>query len=221
MTLPKWITFDAYGTLVDFALDSTAIDILGPRADTIDLDAFRERFARIRFEETAEEYRPYRDLLRHSLQRVMAEFDLEYQPSDGDALVAAVPTFGPFPDVPPVLDRLRQHCKIAIISNTDNDLIPGNLEKLGVPFDRVFTSEEIRNYKPSLKVFRYVIEELGIDRSEILHVAQGFDYDIRPAHEMGWKKIWINRRGLTGDPGYEPYEELPDLTGVPGIIGID
>lgn len=220
MALPKWLTFDAYGTLVDFALDRTTVEILGSRLDGIDQHAFLTRYQRIRFEETFGVYRPYRDLLRRSLKRITREFGLEYRAEDADALVAAVPTYGPFPDVPPVLETLGRQCKLAIISNTDNDLIPGNVEKLGVPIDRVFTAQEVQAYKPSLTVFRYMLDQLGVGWSEVVHVAQGFDYDIRPAHELGLQKVWINRRNLPGNPAFGPYVELPDLSGVPEQLGI-
>ena len=220
MTTPKWLTFDAYGTLVDFALDQTTVDVLESRLDGIDVDAFLKRYQRIRFEETFGTYKPYRDVLRRSLKRIATEFNIVLRDGDGDALIAAVPTYGPFPDVPPVLERLRQHCKLAIISNTENDLFQGNLDKLGVPIDRVLTAEQIGAYKPSLFAFRYMLRELDVSWNEVVHIAQGFDYDIRPAHEIGLNKIWINRRGLRGDPVFRPWDELPDLTGVPEQIGI-
>jgi 2-haloacid dehalogenase len=64
------------------------------------------------------------------------------------------------------------------------------------------------------------LRELGCDAAEILHVAQGFRYDIVPAHELGWARVWINRYGRAGDPHYGPYHELPDLSGLPALIGI-
>ncbi|TVR75878.1 MAG: haloacid dehalogenase type II [Sphaerobacteraceae bacterium] len=221
MAATKWLTFDAYGTLVDFDLPGAIVETLGDRAHALDLDEFLEVCARDRFEEVLGPYRPYREVLRASLKRSMERYGIEYYDSDGDFLIAAVPTFGPFPDVPPVLEQLRQHYKLVIISNTEDDLIAGNIEKLGVPIDHVITAEQARGYKPSLDVFRYTFDQIGAEPSEVVHIAQGFDYDIVPASQLGLRRIWINRRGIPGDQAYGPYDELPDLTGVPRVLGIE
>jgi 2-haloacid dehalogenase len=222
MTMPpRWVTFDCYGTLVDFDLSAATLDLLGRRAARVDLPEFFRVFENIRFHEVLGPYRPYRDVLRHSLERVMRRYGLGYRAADGEALVAAVPRFGPFPDVPPALARLRGHVRLAIVSNTDDDLIAGNLQHIGVPFDRVVTAEQARAYKPSLATFDYLLDQLGCQAGEIVHVAQGFSYDIKPAHALGWQRVWVNRFGQAGDPAYGPYHELPDLTALPVLLGID
>jgi 2-haloacid dehalogenase len=149
----------------------------------------------------------------------MTRFGLEYRPADGDEMVRAVPTFGPFPDVRAALERLRERFKLVIISNTDNDLIIHNVRNIGVPFDHVITAEQARAYKPSPRIFQHALEVLGCRPEEILHVAQGFEYDIVPAHQLGWARVWINRFGHPGDLAYGPYTELPDLTRLPSLLG--
>ena len=203
MALPTYVTFDCYGTLVDFDIDAVILRTLGSRAEGIDVDVFLREFEEIRYQEVLGTYRPYREVLRRSLARAMRRFGLPYR-DDGVAIVAAVPGFGPFPEVPPALERIRRHCKLAIISNTDDDLI----------------AEQARAYKPSPAIFRHALRELGCDAGDILHVAQGFRYDIVPAHDLGWARVWINRYGRPGDPNYGPYRELPDLAGLPALIGI-
>ncbi len=220
MTLPEYITFDCYGTLTDFDLAPATLQILQSRLDEADTGAFLSEFEKIRFEEVLGEYRPYREVLHRSLERAMDQFGLDYTDEDGDALVSAVPTFGPFPDVPPALERIRPHCKLVIISNTEDDLIAANVEKIGVPFHCVITAEQARAYKPTPAAFHYVLETLGTDKENILHVAQGFNYDIMPAHDLDWKRVWINRRNQPGNLAYGPYDELPDLSALPGLIGV-
>lgn len=216
--LPRYVTFDCYGTLTDFNLTPATLKTLGSRLDAVGTETFLRRFEEVRYEEVLGEYRPYRQILRDSLRRTLDEFGLEYRDADGQTLIDAVPTFGPFPDVPPVLARLRQHCGIVILSNTEDDLIAPNVEKIGVPFDAVITAEQARAYKPNHAAFKYMRQQLGCEADEILHVAQGFLYDIVPAHEMGWNCVWINRRNQTGDPAYGPYSELPDLSGLPELM---
>jgi 2-haloacid dehalogenase len=220
MTLPTYVTFDCYGTLVDFAIAHVTRRTLGSRLDCVDVDAFLRAFETIRYEAILGPYRPYREVLRHSLAETMHRFGLAYQEEDGAAIVAAVPTFGPFPEVPSVLERIGRHCKLVIISNTEDDLIASNVRNIGVPFHRVITAEQARAYKPSPAIFAYALRTLGCSPQEILHVAQGFAYDIVPGHDLGWNRVWINRRGQAGDPAYGPYRELPDLTRLPELIGL-
>ncbi len=220
MRLPTYVTFDCYGTLVDFAIERETLQLLGARADALPMDNFLRAFEALRFQAILEPYRPYREVLRQTLGEAMAQFGLAYQDEDGEALVAAVPTFGPFPDVPSALTRLRQRCKLAIISNTDDDLIAGNLERIGVPFDHVITAEQARAYKPSPVIFDHVLRTLGCAKEDVLHVAQGFEYDIMPTHPLGWNRVWINRDGKVGNSAYGPYHELPDLSGLPGLLGL-
>jgi 2-haloacid dehalogenase len=150
----------------------------------------------------------------------MGQFGIPYRDEDGAALVAAVSTWGPYSDVPPALERLRTRCQLVIISNSDDDIIAGNVARIGVPIDHVFTAQQAGAYKPSQVVFDYVLRALGCRKEEILHVAQGFEYDIIPAIRMGWERVWINRYGKASDTSYGPYVELPDLSGVPALLGL-
>jgi 2-haloacid dehalogenase len=221
MQLPKFITFDCYGTLVDFTLTKATLKMLGARTEQIsDMDAFLAEFSKLRFSEVLGEYQSYRQVLCRSLEKAMTQFGLDYQDADGDAIVAAVPEFGPFPEVPGVLRQLKEHCKLAIITNSDDDLIAGNVAKIGVPFDYVITAEQARAYKPTHPAFHYLLKTLGCSVDEILHVAQGFNYDIIPASELGWRRVWINRNSRAGDQKYGPYNEMPDMKGLPEFLGI-
>ena len=221
MSLPRFVTFDCYDTLVEFPIERVTQDLLGPRLEGIDLDRFFADFERLRYDTTTfGPYRPYRDILRETLAGVMEQFGLSYRPEDGAALVTAVSTWGPYPDVPPALERLRTQCKLVIISNTDDDIVAGNVARIGVPIDHVITAQQAQAYKPSLVVFDYALRTLGCEPDEVLHVAQGFEYDIVPAHQLGWTRVWINRYGKTGDPAFGPYVELPDLSGVPALLGL-
>jgi 2-haloacid dehalogenase len=197
-------------------------EILGARADTIDIDGFLAAFERLRLQTTTfGPYRLYRDILRETLAETMRDYGLPYRDSDGDALLAAVPTWGPYPDVPPALERLRQRCKLAIITNSDDDIMSSNVANIGVLIDRVITAEQAGAYKPSPVIFDFALRALGCEPDEILHVAQGFEYDIVPAHALGWRRVWINRYGKIGDTAYGPYDELPDLSGLPALLGLE
>ena len=222
MKRPLWITFDCYDTLVECPISEVSLAIIGERAQGIDRERFIADFDALRYETTTHgPYRPYRDVLRGTLAQIMERYGVPYRDGDGAALVAAVPTWGPFPDVPPALRRLREAgIKLAIITNSDDDIMSHNVANIGVPIDRVVTAEQAGAYKPSLATFAYALDRLGCEPGDILHVAQGFAYDIVPAHALGWERVWINRYGKTGDPAYGPYHELPDLSGLPELVGL-
>jgi 2-haloacid dehalogenase len=131
---PTYVTFDCYDTLVEFDIDTATRRILGARADQIDLDAFLAEFETLRYRTTTfEPYRPYRDVLRNTLAQMMERYGLHYTADDGDALLAAVRTWGPYPEVPAALERLRTRCKLVIITNSDDDIIASNVRNIGVP----------------------------------------------------------------------------------------
>lgn len=219
--LPKYITFDAYGTLLTWTLEDAAKETLGDRLNGVDWDALTNDWHHQRFEDILVEYRPYETMMRRCYGNILRKYGVNFTEADMDAMIANVLTWEPYPDVAPALRKLRQYCKIVIISNTEDRFIEKNIEKIGVPFDDFITAEQARAYKPSHKVFEYTLKKLNCDKTDILHVAQGFEFDIMPAHELGWRACWINRSGLAGDEAYKPYDEFPDLNGVLGLLGIE
>jgi 2-haloacid dehalogenase len=215
------VTFDAYGTLVDFRLNAPTVELLKDRIAEVGVDTqeFVDTFNIMRFQAVLEDYRPYEEVLRSSMEKSMRRHGLRYQDSDGDAIVALVPTFGPFPEVPDALRRLKTRYEIAIISNTQDHLIEKNIELIGVEFDHVITAEQARAYKPSRETFEYAFKKIDVDPAEVIHVAMGWEYDIIPGNDLGLKRlVWINRRSQPGSPAYK-YEELPDLARLPELLG--
>lgn len=216
------VTFDAYATLINFELAPTTLKVLADRLDLdgLDVDEFLDDFRVMRFQAVLEAYRPYHEVLHSSLRNAMRLHGLEYRESDGDALVEAVPTFGPWPEVPDALRALKKKYEIAIISNTDDDLIARNVENIGVEFDYVITAQQAKAYKPDRQTFEYAFQTMDVDPSQVIHVAQGWEYDHIPTRDLGLKRrVWINRYGRRGSSDYQPYDELPDLSGLPALLG--
>ncbi|WP_210590426.1 haloacid dehalogenase type II [Streptomyces sp. GESEQ-35] len=216
------VTFDAYGTLVDFQLTPTTLKVLADRLDLdgLDVDEFLDDFRVMRFQAVLESYRPYHEVLHSSLRTAMRLHGLEYRESDGDALVEAVPAFGPFPEVPDALRALKSRYEIAIISNTEDRFIAQNIANIGVEFDHVITAEQAGAYKPDRQTFEHAYKTIGVDPSQVIHTAQGWEYDIIPTRDLGLKRrVWINRYGRPGSADHQPYDELPDLSGLPALLG--
>jgi 2-haloacid dehalogenase len=219
---PKVITFDCYGTLVQWyeVLLREIAGMLaahgrdGTSAPAI-LDAFSAQGRRL----TAETpHRLYKDILRAGFAAAFREHGLMPSEDEIERVASSVTTMGPHPEVPDALRRLRQRYKLAIFTNSDDDLIAPTVARIGVPFDYVITAEQARAYKPSRQLFEHGYRTMGVRPDETVHVAMGMYWDMKARHELGLRGIWVNRRGETGNPDWLPYVEVPDLNGAAALL---
>jgi 2-haloalkanoic acid dehalogenase type II len=219
---PKVITFDCYGTLVQWyevllrEIDATLArhGESGVAASAI-LDDFSAQGRRL----TAERpHRLYKDILRIGFAAAFGQHGLTLNPDEIERVASAPRLMGPHPDVPDVLRRLRQRYRLAIFTNSDDDLIAPTVASIGVPFDYVITAEQAKAYKPSRQLFEYAYRSMGVTPDETVHVAMGMYWDMKACHELGVRGIWVNRRGESGNPDWLPYAEVPDLEGAAALL---
>jgi 2-haloacid dehalogenase len=210
------LTFDCYGTLVDW--EGGAAGFLydlslrhGERSPRPGRE-LRGRWEAIQFELLQGDYMPYREVLARSLRAWMEERGYPWRDEEGEALLRSMRSWQPFPDTRPALERARQKgMRLAIVSNTDRDIVEHTIRHIGVPFDHVITAEDARAYKPADAVFEHALERLATPPEDILHVAFGFKYDIAPATRHGLSSAWVNRDGEP-PPGGERFDyEWRDL----------
>jgi 2-haloalkanoic acid dehalogenase type II len=167
---------------------------------------------------TAKPHRIYKDVLRIGFRKALEAHQIAATDERVDRIAQSIRTMGPHPEVPEVLRKLRSHYKVAIFTNSDDDLIVHNVEKIGVPIDYVITAEQAKAYKPSREIFEHAHRVIGVHKDETVHVAMSMVLDMQACHNLGIRGIWINRRGEKGNPDWLPYEELPDLRGVPDLL---
>ncbi|TYJ54319.1 haloacid dehalogenase, type II [Cryptococcus floricola] len=167
--------------------------------------------------------RIYPEVLELSYKELTAEHRLWYDPASAQAFGDSVGSWPPFPDSAKALKRLKEMgLKLFVLSNVDNESFAVTRKKLevgGFEFDGVWTAEDIGSYKPDLRNFRYALgkleEEFGIEPHEVLAVANSKLGDIRPAHKMNLKAVWINRPhaiiGVQGQEDVKPEWEFESM----------
>jgi 2-haloalkanoic acid dehalogenase type II len=212
----KVLTFDCYGTLIDW--ETGMIEALKPLTDrakaSLSRNAILEAHAR---HETAQELQTpaklYRELLAVVYKRLAEEWEVAVTWEDCLRYGRSVRDWPAFPDTVDALAYLKQHYKLVILSNVDNENFSFSNRKLGVAFDAIYTAEDIGSYKPSLGNFEYMLARLaerGIAKSAILHTAESLFHDHKPANAVDLKSCWIYRRhtdqgfGATMHPGDMP-----------------
>ena len=205
------LSFDCYGTLIDWESGLTrALEPLIDRSGQPP-EAVLEAFGRAEHElEAAHPGLLYSELLVKVYERLSSELGLGENAAEAAAFGNSVGDWPAFPDAPDALRYLKQHFRLIILSNVDRASFARSNERLGVEFDHVFTAEEIGSYKPDRRNFEYMLERLserGIDRTELLHVAQSLFHDHAPANQLGIPSAWIDRRHGKSGSGATP---LPD-----------
>ena len=223
MSLKSVVTFDCYRTLVDFDLNGATLPIVRDRLDEVGVshEEFLDNLRVMRFQGVVQPYRRYREIVRDTLENCMLLHGIEFREEDYEQLMAAAERFPAFPEVPEALRRLKERYEIAIITNSDDDLIPYHLEAIGVPFDYVVTAQQAGAYKPRPAAFEELFSVLPQTRDQIIHVAQGWEYDIMPTKSMGvGRRVWVNRYGRKGSAFYAPYDEIRDLSELPPLLGM-
>jgi 2-haloacid dehalogenase len=214
------VSFDCYRTLIDFDLNRATLPIVRARLDDIGVehDRFLNDLSVMRFQGVVQPYRRYKDILRDSLENCMLLHGVPQASDDFDRLWEQAKSFPAFPEVPAALTELRETHELAILTNSDDDLIPFGLEQIGVPFDYVVTAEQARAYKPRPAAFEALFARLPQRRDSITHAAQGWEYDIMPTKALGvGHRVWVNRYGRTGSPAYAPYHAISDLSPLPAL----
>ncbi|HET7677027.1 MAG TPA: haloacid dehalogenase type II [Candidatus Limnocylindrales bacterium] len=218
------LTFDCYGTLVDWEGGAASFLYAAARRAGVTEppagDALRERWEGLQFSLIQGPWRPYREVLAESLAALAAEAGWSLVPGEAAAFVEAMRTWQPFPDTrPALLAARRAGLRLAIVSNTDDDIISHTLRQIGLPVDLVVTAEEAGAYKPAEAPFRLALERLGEPPERVLHVAFGFRYDIGPARRLGFRTAWVNRHREAQPEGAAPDLEWPDLWSLAAFAG--
>jgi len=222
MQLPdfRMLTFDCYGTLIDW--ESGMVEALKPLVAKVRRPLSRDEIleAHARHESSQQIATPakrYSELLAVVYKRLAEEWGVAVSWDECLAYGRSIKDWPAFPDSAEALKYLKQHFKLVILSNVDNESFAHSNKKLGVDFDAIFTAEDIGSYKPSARNFEYMLEKLaqrGVKKGDILHTAESLFHDHAPANQFGLASCWIHRRhaeggfGPTMNPGKAPHTDF-------------
>ena len=189
------LTFDCYGTLVDWeaGILSALRRILSAHDKKADDATLLKLYGD--FEQRSEEgpFRSYREVLESVVRRFGTELGFTPSAEQALSLPDSLPTWKPWPDTVAALRRLKTRFRLAILSNVDDDLFAATRPQLGVEFDEVITAQQAQAYKPSRKLFELALRRINAPAHRVLHVGQSIYHDVIPAQALGLATVWVNR----------------------------
>jgi 2-haloacid dehalogenase len=211
----RWATFDCYGTLIDWNRGiGDALASLWPEADR---EAVLSRYHEIEPRVQLQGALPYREVMRQALVLLAGDEDRPLREADEYALADSLPFWPPFPEVAGALAELRgRGFRLAILSNTDPELLDTSLERIGVSVDGRITAAEAGSYKPAPGHWDRFFQRYDVDREQHVHVGASLYHDIEPASLLGLTAVWINRLHERSD--LPRAAELKDLARLPEVL---
>jgi len=221
---PKIITFDCYGTLVQWhrAMRDAAQSLLSARgmgtSEACSASLADEIRGTAVVHQQRSPYRTYEAVLRSSLEEALAASGYNATEEDHRMLWLTLSQIAPHPDTSAALARLRTRYRLAIISNTDDDLIAGTVSAIGTPIDFVITAQQARAYKPDHRLFEYAHAKMEVTKDETIHVGMGQFTDLKVCNELGVRSVWIDREGEPLNPKWSPDAVLQDLSALPELL---
>ena len=199
MPLPKevrFVTFDCYGTLIDW--ESGAYDAFQKEADrdgfTVDRNQLVPLFLNIQREIESGSYELYAEVLRRTAVRAAKELEWDLESSRAQFLPDSVPRWPAFRETNAQLERFRKKFELGILSNVDDKLLGATRRHFRVDFDLVVTAQQVRSYKPDPAHFKECQRRIG-GKTGWVHIASGYETDIDPCAKMRVPTIWVNRHG--------------------------
>jgi len=200
----KVLTFDCYGTLIDWetGIHNGLQPLLAKHDNPLSKDEALEIYARHEAEqEKATPDMPYSQLLSVVYKRVAKEWGIAVDNQEANIFGASVPDWPEFPDSVEALAYLKQHYKLVILSNVDRISFRASNARLKVAFDAIYSAQDIGSYKPDPRNFEYMLArlktDLGLEKGDVLHTAQSLFHDHATANQFGLASAWIDRRHNT------------------------
>ena len=210
----KYITFDCYGTLIDWegGIKEALKKLVEKNGFDLDLTNIPDKYIKAELEVEAEQYRKYHEVLQLSAKKLLKQMGFDISDKDALEFADSIYNWQPLPETHDVLAELKQKgYRLVILSNIDNGIIKRSIELMGIDFDGVVTAKEVGSYKPIYGHWEEILRRFNAQKEEVLHIAASYIHDIVPAKEQGFDAIWTNRNNEEPTREIRPDLELKDL----------
>jgi 2-haloacid dehalogenase len=195
----RLITFDCYGTLIDW--EKGMLAALRPMFSHQGEAQLLEQYGEVEAEIEAGPYLPYRQVLSRTAQEIGRRLNTAISEQQGAAFAQSLIRWQPFADTVAALQAMKKKFRLGIISNVDDDLFAETRKKLGVEFDLVVTAQQVQSYKPSHRNFEEALRRSGVSKEQMLHAGQSLYHDVAPANVLGITNVWVNRPSIRPGSG--------------------
>ena len=216
----KLLTFDCYGTLIDWesGIFSALRPVLAAHGKSISDAELLALYGELEAGIENGNYLQYREVLRSVVRAFGDRLGFVSTQDEIDALPNSVPRWQPWPDTVAALKRLATKFRLSIISNIDDDIFARTREWLPVEFESVTTAQQARCYKPGQEIFHRALKKASVMPDQIVHVGQSIYHDVLPAQSLGLATVWVNRPSpRAGIGAVRPASGKPDLE-VPDVV---
>jgi 2-haloacid dehalogenase len=210
----EMLTFDCYGTLINWEAGILPVlhRVLSAHGKDADDGTLLKLYGDFEQRSESDPYITYRAVLASVVKQFGDDFGFAPTPEEVSSLANSLSSWKPWPDTVEALRRLKTRFRLAIVSNTDDELFASTRPQLEIPFDEVITAQQARAYKPSLKIFELALGRLGAPAHRVLHVGQSVYHDVVPAQSLGLATVWVNRPSARPGVGaVKAAQAMPDL----------
>ena len=205
----KAIAFDAFGTLIKVTNGGSARTILNnitAGGGSVDEKAFMAEWKAYYKDHTKNDcpFMKERDIFISRIQMFYDRYGVKRDAAeDADALLSGAFERESYPEAKTVLDKLRMKYPVFIASNTDNNVLDSVMRKNNITADKVYTSEDLRCYKPDRRFFDAVLADNDLPPQELLFVGDSVSDDVLGPKALGIKTVWIDRNSIGGHYGQD------------------
>ena len=225
MALPSkvnWVTFDVYGTLIDW--ESGVADAFEREASrdgfTIDRDQVIQLFHEVSREVEGGSYELYAEVLRRTALEIAKRIEWPLEPSRSGFLPDSVQRWPAFKETVTQLNKFKKKFNIGLISNIDDKLLGQTRRHIPMDYDLVVTAQQVRSYKPDPAHFKECARRIG-GKKGWAHVASSYYHDVEPCLKEKVPVVWVNRNKETLEPGQKkPTEEVRTLLDAAKLFGL-
>jgi 2-haloacid dehalogenase len=226
MALPKnieWVTFDVYGTLIDWDKGITEAFVKEAQRDgfSLDKDSVVPLFHEISRDVEGGSYELYAEVLRRTAVEMAKRMEWALEPSRSGFLPDSVQRWPGFRESMPTLNKVKKAKKnLGLISNIDDKLLGQTRRHIYQDYDLVVTAQQVRSYKPDPAHFKEAARRIGGKKGWV-HVGSSYYHDVEPCLKEKVPVIWVNRYGEQLEQGQKkPTEEVKNLQEAAKLLGI-